>query len=475
MTNLNVESTDPMAVAPNIPTDAGEPATDENNNPPITESEFNRATMETLGTKVRLADSDEAHGLELYCYVHCGPTDSSLLHQCRGVVFNKENLIMRAFPYTVEYTNLDTEQLANVFASSFDNCKFYDSHEGALIRMFHFDGKWYTSTHRKLNAFSSKWGSKESFGTSFKKALEYELTINTKLAEAIPQGDGSLMERFQSTLDVDKQYMFLVRHCHEHRIVCNVPANPTMYHVGTFVDGKLVMTEDCNIPHPKQHNFNSVEDMLDYVSKVDIRNMQGVICFFPDNRQIKIINKDYQELFFARGNEPSIKFRYIQMRMNQRVNDMLCRLYPNMVESFDDIENSIYSVAKNIYSSYVQRFIKKRFVTVPVEEFAVIKECHKWHEEDRINHRISLQKVISVLNAQTPTNINHMIRRFRTEKLEQTKQQKIIDAQVKAGTVENTPTASPMVFTKPGSKVVSPLQLATQPPQSVPPMKLVVS
>ena len=43
----------------------------------------------------------------------------------------------------------------------------------------------------------------------------------------------------------------------------------------------------------------------------------------------------------------------------------------------DEIENNIYDIARNIYSSYIQRFIKKRFVTVPIEEFAVIRECHE--------------------------------------------------------------------------------------------------
>jgi hypothetical protein len=469
MTTTNIESMDNMTTMSNIPTRTGEDVTQENS---IPESEFNRINMETLGNKIRITDSDEDRGLEMFCYVRCGTSDSSLLHQCRGVVFNKEKLVMRAFPYTIEYTNNDVEQVTNTFdESSFSGYKFYDSHEGALIRMFNFDGKWYTSTHRKLNSFSSKWGSKESFGSSFKKALEYEVTVNTKLREVIPEGDEGLLERFQATLDINKQYMFLVRHCREHRIVCNYPENPTVYHVGTFVDGKLVMDVDCNIPQPRQHDFKTINEVLDYVSAVDIRNIQGVICFFPNNKQVKIVNKEYQEFFHARGNEPSIKFRYIQMRMNQKVNGMLCRLYPSMVESFDEIENSIYTIAKNIYSAYVQRFIKKRFVTVPTEEFAVIRECHRWHEEDRVNHRISLQKVISVLNAQTPTNINHMIRRFKAEKIEQVKQQKIVANRVKSG----TPSASPMVFSKPGSKVVSPLQLPVQPVHVVPPINLVVS
>ena len=378
--------------------------------------EFNRSKLEALGAQVRLTDTDEATGLELFCYVHCESTDDVFLHQCRGVVFNKQDIVMKAFPYTVEYDHTDTEQITTKIGDVFEQCVFYDAHEGALVRMFFFDGKWFTCTHRKLNAFRSKWASRESFGSSFKRALEHEMTHNTKLAESIPAGEEGLLERFQTTLNQNSQYMFLIRHCPENRIVCIPPENPTVYHVGTFVGGNLVMTENCNIPHSSQHTFPSLSDLIRHVGNIDIRYLQGIICFAPNNKQYKIMHKDYLDLFRARGNEPSIKFRYLQVRMNNLTTDMLYHLYPDMIPSFDEIENNIYEIAKNIYSSYVQRFIKKKFVTVPIEDFSVIRECHKWHEENRLVNRINIDKIITVINQQTPTNINRMIRRFRTEK-----------------------------------------------------------
>lgn len=391
---------------------------------------LNRSKLEALGTQVRLTDTDEQTGLELFCYVHCESTDDVLLHQCRGVVFHKQDIVMQAFPYTVEYDHTNHDKITEKIGDVFRKCVFYDAHEGALIRMFYFDGRWFTCTHRKLNAFRSKWASRESFGSSFKRALEYEITQNTKLAESIPSGDEGLLERFQTTLKKNSQYMFLIKNCPENRIVCRSPENPTVYHVGTFISGNLVMTENCNIPHSIKHTFSSVTDLIKHVGNVDIRNLQGIICFAPNNKQYKIMHKDYLDLFNARGNEPSIKFRYIQVRMDNLTTDMLYHLYPEMIESFNEIENNIYEIAKNMYSSYVQRFIKKKFVTVPVEDFAVIRECHKWHEEDRLTNRINLDKIITVINQQTPTHINHMIRRFRNEKIEQSKPKKVVDTKV---------------------------------------------
>ena len=430
--------------------------TDEQDN---LESEFNRATVEALSNRIRLVDNDEEAGLDLFCYVSCGPTDTGLIRKCRGVVFNGEDVVMKAFPYTVEYNNTETKLIDENITPHFDRCQCYDAHEGALIRMFYFSGKWYTSTHRKLNAFRSKWASRESFGTSFKRALESEVDNNKVLRESLPDGDENLLERFQSTLDQDKQYMFLIRNTSENRIVCQPPERPTLYHVGTFVEGELVMTDDIKVPYPKKHSFSSIDELYSYVEKVDPRDLQGVIIFAPDNLQYKILQKDYQEFFRARGNEPSIKFRYLQVRMNKKYVDMLYHLYPDMADTFDDYENVMYDVANSIYCSYVQRFIKKRYVTVPREEFAVIRECHSWHEQDRAENRINLNKVIEILNLQTPTNLNRMQRRFRTEQLRLTENPQDTQDQKSPSIESLTPKASPLLLLKNRKKNPLPLPL----------------
>jgi hypothetical protein len=377
---------------------------------------FTRESVEALGNRVTITDSDESSGLELFCYVKCDSDSSRILQQCRGVVFKDKTIVMRAFPYTLEIDHSKTEQIDNSISSVFNDCSFYDSYEGTLIRMFNFSGRWFISTHRKLNAFRSKWSSKESFGTSFKRALECEVENNSNLRNSLLDKSESLLESFQNILNPSKQYMFLVLNNDENRIVCDCPKRPTLYHVGTFVEGELVMDENINIPYPKKHTFRNIESLVNYVNNINIREMQGVIVFAPDNKQYKVINTQYLDLFNARGNEPSIKYRYLQVRMQEEMVNKLYKLYPNMCPKFEEYENIIYSIAQNIYNSYIARFIKKKWVTVAGEEFNVIRECHSFHEQDRKKNRISLAKVIEILNKQTPTNLNKMIRRFQNEK-----------------------------------------------------------
>jgi len=381
------------------------------------ELEFTRANIEGLGNHVHLVDSDEDSKLDMFCYVKCTEDDNSLIKQCRGVVFHGNDLVMKAFPYTIEYNHTEIDKYTDDLAD-FDRWSFYVSYEGSLIRMFHFNEKWYVSTHRKLNAFRSKWASRVSFGTSFKAALLAEEENNKEFRSGLPDGE-NILARFQETLDTDKQYMFLVLNNSENRIVCDAPERPTLFHVGTFVNGELVMTEDIKLPCPKRLSFLDSNDLKLAIQDMSYKEHQGVICFGPDNRQIKVLHQDYQDLFKARGNEPSIKFRYLQVRMNRRYTNMLYHLYPNVAEMFDDYENTLYDIARSIYRAYVQRFIKKRYVTVPREEFAVIRECHSWHLADRSENRISLNQIIKVMNQQSPTHLNRMIRRFKLEQIRQ--------------------------------------------------------
>lgn len=379
---------------------------------------LSRANLEKMSSVIQITDTDETTGLELFCYTKCNPQDSVLVQSCRGIVFNKDEVIMNAFPYTLEYNNTEVDKFRGELEKDFDKCTIFEAHEGTLIRMFYFGSKWFTSTHRKLNAFKSKWASQESFGTAFKKALDAEVENNEKLKAALPDGE-NILERFQSILDKEKQYMFLVCNSNENRIVCKAPVRPTLFHVGTFVNKELILNEDILIPYPKRHTFSNLDEMCQFICNMDYVTFQGLILFAPDNKQYKIYHKEYQDYFNIRGNEPSIRFRYLQIRLNNLQRRKLYKLYPEMEDVFDDYENCLYSIAQSIHSAYVSRYIKKQYITRPKEEYVVIKNCHGWFLGEKSNGvtspRVTIEKVIEIMNQQTPSNLNHMIRKMKAD------------------------------------------------------------
>jgi hypothetical protein len=437
-----------------------------------TTTNVTRKDIKSLGNRIKATDTDEQNNLELFCYVRCNPDDNELIKNCRGIVFNKEKVVMKAFPYTIELCDDETDKIQTMVGNYFDKCKFFDSHEGTLIRMFCFNEKWYISTHRKLNAFRSKWSSKESFGETFVKCLEHQYDVNKPFRDTISDGKENILEKFQTTLDKSKQYMFLIKFCKENRVVCQVSNESIMFHVGTFVEGELSMQENINLPYCKQHSFKNIDQMVEFVKNIDYSQTQGIICFGPDNKQYKIYNTKYKELYNARGNEPSIKFRYLQVRMNRQIANIIYYLYPEKEKEFDDIENNIFEISQGIYQSYIQRFIKKRFVTVPSEEFSIIKECHRWHEDDRTNNRISIDKVINVMNKQNPTNINRMLRRLKNQKNIEIQNKSVSKIRQRSNTIGSDIKNSPLLIAYNKEKHQEYFKHDTLPPPPPPPLQI---
>ena len=403
-----------------------QPQSETQNNTVESSGEFTKQNILALGNKVRLSDSEEESALEMYCYNQCGMNDTDFLKSCRGVIFHGDKLAFKAYPYTDEYSDKDCDQLKDILTDDYSKYQFYDAHEGCLIRVFYFNDKWYVTTHRKLDAFRSKWGSKESFGEIFKTAILHEYKKeDSKLHAKLGQvEDETVYETFLNSLNKEFSYMFLIRNTFENRIVCAASATYTVYNAGTYNSNHdFIMENDSCIPYPTKHTFSTFDQLREHVNKAGFESTAGIIIFGENNKQWKLLNHEYVTLFEARGNEPSIKFRYLQVRMDKDKTNALYFLYPRYADTFDDYENTIYDVARSINNNYIRRFIKKKYVTVPTEEYVVMKACHTWHLEDRGKNRISLRKVFELLNQQSPTNLNKMIRRFNAEKKTETEEE----------------------------------------------------
>jgi len=373
------------------------------------DSQFSRENILNQ-PNVKLVDSDPSNDLDLFCYINCKRNDSEFLRQCRGLVYHKDDLILKTFPYTLEYTESENDEIIKELPDLKD-CLFFESYEGCIIKVFNFNNKWYIATNRKLDAYKSSWASKESFGSLFNMALKYHFSNTPE-----PYTGENVIDYFLSLLDETKQYMFLLLNNSDNRIVCDAPENPTVFHVGTYENGELNMEDKISIPYPTKLEFESLNNIYDYVDSLDYKKLQGVIIFAPNNKQVKILNNDYKELYDSRGNEPSINFRYLQVRNNNSQLEMLKFLYPDKIKDFETYETMIQTTVNNIYDSYVKRFIKKEYVTLSPEEYRVMSEAHSWHQQDRKINRINLTKIAEILNNQEPTKINRIIRRIKMEK-----------------------------------------------------------
>ena len=400
-----------------------------NNSPEVwgrTPLTFNDITK--AGSKIRLVDSDPNIGqptLDLYCYVKANENETSLVRSCRGVLVRGDKVVLQTYAYTTEIISTDTEKLVSSVSENLEGCRIFEAHEGSLLRIFNVEDKWFLSTHRKLDANRSKWASRQSFGELFVAALAELESTDPALRERLGTTNGEsgqdLLEKFYTNLDPKCCYCFLVRNTSENRIVCQPPTVPTMYHVGTFDTRFPVSDErsfsldvDIGIQKPHELTISTREDLVTTVNNMSENELQGALVV-SSTGHVKLVNPEYAKLFAVRGNEPSVKYRYLQVRMDTELTDKLYQLYPRYTDTFEQYENTLYCVAQKIYDAYVNRFIKKIYVTVPKEEYQVIRACHAWHLIDRTRNRISLRKVIEKLNEQVPTSLNKMIRHMNQE------------------------------------------------------------
>ena len=374
-----------------------------------------RQFVESLDPKVKKVDSDEQ--LDLFCYTACSNEEDPVIQSCRGLIFHQDQLVLKAFSYTPDYTTEDIDQLKQTYPE-FEKYSFFDSYEGTLIRIFHHQ-KWYVSTHRRLDAFKSKWAAKASFGELFEQALNYHKEISSEFYTFLyPEGNtssevenSSTLQTFLSKLDPQKQYMFLLQNNRENRIVCDAPEYPTVYHVGTFVNGELETESNVSIHNPPQVSFSNWDELKEYVEKVNYKHFQGIIVY-NGAEQIKILNSNYKKLYALRGNEASIKNRYLYLRGDSDLRKEFIGLYPEYEIDFDTYEKALHEIGIQIFNAYMNRFIHKQHVVLYPEEYNVLKECHAWHISNRSRNRVSLTKVFEILNAQEPPRLNKMIRRY---------------------------------------------------------------
>lgn len=349
-----------------------------------------------------ISKTDDDGHLQVYSYNYCDNNSCNDLKKCRGLIFNGDNLLFNSLGFTPEYNDSDQETLSK---EPLEKYTFFPSEEGTLLRVFYNNHKWYISTHRKLDAFNSRWGSQKSFGEIFTdslKTLGYES-----------------LDQLTTLLDKNSMYLFFIRNTLQNKIVSNPPNKNLVYFVGHINYSGISLSNKEYLDFPTQQPllFENWEQVFEYVRNVNPREEQGVLAFYKDQQefsQFKIVNSSYKLMSQVRGNEPNLSLRYLQVRSHPIYSKMIYELYPEHVNFFIQIENIIIKIAKNIHNAYVSRFVNKNYTVVSQEEYVIIKECHGWHILDRKNNKVTLSQVINYLNKEQYVNILYtLVTRFK--------------------------------------------------------------
>jgi hypothetical protein len=371
--------------------------------------------------------SDENEDLTIWNY---NGDKQSISHKFRGCITNKENkIVCPSLGYNHEYTIFNKEECYEKIENIKDWSWFF-AMEGTMVRLYFYKDKWYLSTHKKLCAFHSHWSCNQSFGEIFIDSL-YSIYGTEHI---------NIFDWFTGQLNKDEIYYFFLRSNYQNRIICHTSAvktNERLVYIGrrSRKDLKFHLIDklDQNVlqeivtPTRVSENFDGIDDIFNYVENhIDAFMFQGIVgyCKVNDNIEtIKIMNTRYKDLVKVRGNNHNLRFRYLEIRKEPQKVEKLYMLYPKLVQIFEDYEKIINLIIKKISKTYIDRYIQNKYITLPKEEFMILRKCNEWCKSK--NEKFITSKLIrELIDNESPITIYKMINRF---KMEESNQQKYLN------------------------------------------------
>jgi hypothetical protein len=356
---------------------------------------------------------DQTSNLSLFHYQVCTEDSSAEVKKSRGIIYDSDqNVVCTSYEYTPEYTvRADSEKYRTALqAATLDQCTMYKAEEGSLLRLFYNENKWHLSTHKRISAFDSKWSSSKSFGEFFIEALQYYFTCGDgKGALEFEQND-DVYDCFCATLDKEHVYTFLLRTNADTKIVCRPPEHPTVFFAGWFQKGVWTPGNPTRLPSPQQLTFASIDELESFVENVNPLEHQGVIMILPDGKTIKIVTPLCLQYKTIRGSEPDIHAAYFRLRKTQDDLALFHTLFPTF--NTKKIEEEFFTLGTYLHRMYVRRYIKKQFTVVHPTHFYVIKQAHAWHCTDRSSNIVTMDKMMELLNEQTPVQLYKMYQEY---------------------------------------------------------------
>ena len=278
----------------------------------------------------------------------------------RGFIYQDSRLVCKTFPYSDEYTVENDDTIKEKLAQG--DWKFYPSYEGTILRIVNDGDVQLIATHKKLDAFSSRWGSEQSFGELFKQSIN----------EFSKEEQG--FERFLSVLKDKNHHTFLLCSNLDSRIVAN--RDNEVFYVGSFDSeshkylGILNEVEEkisafCKSIKPLENvDANS---LMDYVeNNVEPFSQQGIIAIRQDEFNVfKILNSTYKHLSELRGNNPSLSSRYLELLVHRK--DLVldfCTVFSNKHHEFGYISELLGDLVHYLLNVIRTRYIHKRFMQI---------------------------------------------------------------------------------------------------------------
>lgn len=286
----------------------------------------------------------------------------------RGVIRDSEdNVIIGTFPEIERTTSNNLSKLSYPVIG-------YHSYEVALLRVYYYNDSWHISTSRKLDAFQSNWALKISFGEQFQYLVE-------KIS-------GEPLVEFFDSLDKSIGYFFLIPLVGAQRCGSKTNLNPQILWLsGVQKEGHINLepSETGIWKFLPKITFNSAEEISNYLETKDEIEDTGVeltgIMICLEDKFLRVVKNDYLMRYNLRENESNIFKRYLELlKTNPEGAAIFAKQHKEDLELFD---KSLEHLVEEVFTRYVERFIRKNYKILPKRVHTMIRACHGEYISDR--------------------------------------------------------------------------------------------
>lgn len=355
-----------------------------------------KSTFEESGVQVRTIKSQENTYLEnLYLLVSNTDTDcdtlSPLQMQCNGLVIEKisNKIVCMAQNRFVELEN-DFQQIEDLI-KQYPKFRMEYCEDGTVIRLYNYNGKWFTATTKCIDARKSYWSSEKTFDDLF-----WEIFSNSE---------------FDITdLDMNFTYSFILIH-QDNRIVVNHKYNNLVYinrinNVTQEEDFTNYFYNDNprrSIRRTKQlHVPSFISDLNNYYHP----DKRGIVFKFFDTYSNSWLLYRYDFTIYSRikeirGNVPLIRMRYLELLNDPEKLALLQMYYPENNMVFAMIKHCLGNLYKQVHNLYFQSHIKH---SITIEEdnkfYRTLKQLHGQYKKQ--GTVITLEEVQKKINSLDP-------------------------------------------------------------------------
>lgn len=306
------------------------------------------------------------------CQLNFNPKKSDFsypeVRQSYGVIFERNNNIPIVYSYDsiVEFNEFRREKIE----TNWDEYQVESIIDGAVIRLYNYNGNWYKSTLRSINADSIKWNAyRKSFSQLFDEA--------------------AMEANFDySKLDRDICYTFII--CHkENQMIINYET-PTIHLISATRYNKSsnkfdyldVSTLGIVNPVPtltKFKSFSELEETMRCGNDLPLTPQSNLGYIFINkntNERIMYRHPQYIEARNLKGNTPDENYRILEIIVqheNQKhkstqssseadsIISKFTTYFPSQKEKLTKMYNRIDFLADIIHKIFVKIYIKKQY------------------------------------------------------------------------------------------------------------------